>query len=211
MRSAKKKIGLITGLLVVCLSTAVAFAAFTGQLTINGTADIMGKPFAMRFKNIYAGSPPAAEKYQYGTAEGSDITFKDETEVESFNVKLYTAGDSVQYQFKIQNTGGASAYLDNISIGASTEADARPLSGLIYSVQLKNNNLNLDFTATSNNGEEVEAKPTTSFAVPALGVVDVILTVKADEKATMFESGENLSLTLGTIEFNWTSVEPITA
>ena len=234
MRNTKKKIGLITGLLGSLLASAVAFAAFTGQLTITGTANIMGNPFKMVFADAAGdevsdgetqGVIPASSATLAGDAEASDITVSTEgTEISAFNVKLYKTNDSVTYKFKIKNTGGTEAYLGNIEIApTSSTPTGLELDGLDYSLTLKDTSNT--FVAASTGGAEADVSPdgtsnNKSYITVAKGeTVDCELTVKATADSLFagpFETptdsnDDNVDLTLGKITINWTSVDPQTA
>lgn len=226
MSNVKKKIGLITGIFGAFMASAVAFAAFTGVLTINGTADIMGNPFKMIFVDSEGTQqttiPTTSTTIPEGSeAEASAITVsEDGTKIESFNVKLYKKEDSVTYKFKIKNTGGTAAYLGNIGI-AETVSDKEnfDLDGLDYSLTLKADSNT--FIASSEAGAEADVSPNgqsnRSYITVATGeTVDCELTVKATADSLFAgpsgtptdSNDDNVVLTLGKITINWTSVNP---
>lgn len=217
MRNKKKKIGLIA--LFSCMFVAsVAFAAFSGVLTINGTVDVMANPFKMIFTNsegTQVTSIPVTDVD--GDVETSDLTVSAEgTEISNFNVKLYKNGDTATYVFKIKNTGGSTAYLQNIDFAGNampTGKNSSPLTGLLYSINIVNGEGNV-FKAESTDGEKVTVIPDGNsskkyISVAANSTVDCSLTVRATAD-TLFNTDTNETITLGAAKINWTSVDPST-
>lgn len=218
MRNKKKKIGLIA--LFSCMFVAsVAFAAFSGVLTINGTVDVMANPFKMIFTNS-AGTQVTSIPFTTvdGDVEASDLTVSAEgTEISAFNVKLYKNGDTATYTFKIKNTGGSTAYLQNIDFVGNEmpvgKDGSTKLSGLLYSIAIVNGESNV-FKAESTDGAETTVTPDGNFdkkhiSVAAGSTVDCSLTVTATAE-TLFNADKNEKITLGAAKINWTSVDPST-
>ena len=210
MRNKKKKLGLIV--LFSCMFVAsVAFAAYTGILTINGTVDVIVNPFKMIFTNsdgTQVTSIPVNSVL--GDAEASDLTVSAEgTEISAFNVKLYQNEDIATYTFKIKNTGGSTAYLKNITIGETTMQDGQKFTGLYYAINISQQSDS--FLAESWNGDAKDITPfggtnNSYISVEEDSTVDCILTVKA----VNLNNQENDTITLGEIKINWTNVNPNT-
>lgn len=221
MRNKKKKIGLFA--LFSCMFVAsVAFAAFSGVLTINGTVDIQANPFKMIFvdgngNQVTSISPPDMSD---ATAEASDLTVSAAgTEISAFNVKLYKKGDTVYYSLKIKNNGGSTAYLDNINIGETTmpKGDGgEALTGLSYIIGIvEMGDGDASCYAQSVDGATVNVKPDgvtedkNYISVDAGETVACVIEVKAtEENSTLFDTDTNETITLGAAKINWTSVDP---
>ena len=211
MRNKKKKLGLMV--LFSCIFVAsVAFAAYTGILTINGTVDVMINPFKMIFTNsddTQVTSIPVDSVS--GDAEASDLTVSAEgTEISAFNVKLYQNEDIATYTFKIKNTGGSTAYLKNITIGETTMQDGQTFTGLYYAINISKQSDS--FLVESWNGEAKDIAPfggtnNSYISVEEDSTVDCTLTVRA----VSLNNQENDTITLGEIKINWTNVNPNTS
>lgn len=213
MKNNKKKISLIA-LLSCVIVVSIAFAAYSGILKINGKADIMANPFKMIFVDS-SGSEVLTipTSSTTGSAEATNLTVSSEkTEIPSFNVKLYKINDAAEYTFKIKNTGGSTAYLENIKIAATDKKELSALSGLKYSFTIGST---VDFVATSSAGAQADVAPDGTsgknyISVDAGDTVDCKLLVAAESDA-LFNGSSNVNLTLGTIQINWTSVNPNTS
>ncbi len=102
MKSSKNII--IVALLLVILTMAVGYSAFATQLTVNGTAEIIGV-WDVKIINI------ATQEFSEGCDPG-DPQYTN-TSI-TFNSKLVKPGDSITYEVTIENAGTIDAKLDNI-------------------------------------------------------------------------------------------------
>ena len=218
MRNKKKKIGLIA--LFSCMFVAsVAFAAFSGVLTINGTVDIMANPFKMIFTDNSGGNSvttiPANGTYVAltGSAEASDLTVTAGTKITGLNVKLYENGDGATYSLKIKNIGNSNAYLDSIKIDKTNiPSGLTSLTGFKYKFSIGSVQ---NFVIESVAGAEVTVTPNGNasknyITVEPNNTVDCKIKVEATD-SSLFNGDTNVNLTLGEITINWTSVNPNTS
>ena len=218
MRNKKKKIGLIA--LFSCMFVAsVAFAAFSGVLTINGTVDIMANPFKMIFTDNSGGNSvttiPANGTYVVltGSAEASDLTVTAGTKITGLNVKLYENGDGATYSLKIKNIGNSNAYLDSIKIDKTNPTSGlTSLNGFKYTFSIGSVQ---NFVIDSIAGAEAAVTPDGStsknyITVAPNNTVDCKIKVEATD-SSLFAGDTNVNLTLGEITINWTSVNPNTS
>ena len=92
---------IILGLIIAILLMAVGYSAFATQLTLNGTAEIIGewniKITNVEAQNISEGANPGDPQY-------TDTTV-------NFDTKLEKPGDSVTYVITIENLGTIDAEL----------------------------------------------------------------------------------------------------
>ena len=101
MKTSKNIIG---ALLIVIIVMSVGYSTFATQLTINGTAKIVGQ-WDVRITNVEAIN--VSEGCDYGVPEYTDTTV-------AFDAKLLKPGDFITYEITIRNDGNIDALLDNI-------------------------------------------------------------------------------------------------
>lgn len=102
----KKRIIIISALLIAILLMAVAYSALATQLTLTGTATIISewnvKVTSVSAQDVSAGC-------NAGTPEFTDTTI-------TFNAELVKPGDYITYLVMIENTGTLDATLDRITL-----------------------------------------------------------------------------------------------
>ena len=102
---------IIMTLLIVIVIMAVGYCAFATQLTINGTAEIIGE-WDVRITGIKAQSVS-------GGAEAGTPTFT--VTSATFDAKLSTPGDKIVYEITIENAGTINATLKGATFTADEE------------------------------------------------------------------------------------------
>lgn len=90
-------------LLLVILVMAVAYAGFATQLSVNGTAEIVGE-WNVKISNVEATF--VSDDCDAGKPEFTSTTA-------TFYAKLLKPGDHITYQITIENAGTIDAILDN--------------------------------------------------------------------------------------------------
>ncbi len=109
MKNSKNII--IGALLVVILIMSVGYSAFATQLTLNGTAQIIGewnvKITGIETMNISEGCDAGALQFTNTTV--------------TFNAKLKKPGDVITYVITIENAGTIDATLSNVTITSDEE------------------------------------------------------------------------------------------
>ena len=104
-----KKMIIITMCCLICVM-AVAYAAFSTNLTINGTANITST-WKIEFSSIQKfDSQGNAKEIAAPTASGTTATF---------NVDLESPGDYIMYLVTIRNNGTLDAIINNIILGGT--------------------------------------------------------------------------------------------
>ena len=93
---------LLVVLLILILAMTFAYAAYTTQLSINGTAEIVGE-WNVKIVNIEA--QDVSDGCDYGSSQYTDTTA-------TFDAKLMKPGDSITYVITIENAGTIDAKLD---------------------------------------------------------------------------------------------------
>ena len=95
---------IIGSLLIIILAMAVGYSAFATQLTINGTAEIIGE-WNIRIINIDI----------QDISEGCNAGRPEYTNTKAtFDAKLVKPGDSITYLITIENAGTIDAVLEGI-------------------------------------------------------------------------------------------------
>ncbi len=244
-RNGKKKVGLIA--LLSCVFTAtVAFAAYTGYNYINGSVTVEGSPFKMVFATDTSDSAtvfesedgviPASSAQINGSAEATDMTVKSfdsanrVSRIQPFTITLKEKGDSAAYSFAIKNTGGATAYLKDVTIEHTDmpkDGAGATTSGLDYSVILRTSDGDACILKSSD-GERVFRSPDgtsyNQYITVAPGesitvVVGAAATDPTDDNPSLFaawdaDGGDDQSgaygaeITLGQISMEWSAVDP---
>ena len=97
--------GLLIGMLcTVVIVMAVAFAAFSTSLEVNGTASIQST-----WKIVF-------DKANSSCTDGSNIQMNDDSTIATIGVSLESPKDSVTCSIQVKNTGTLDAKLDSISL-----------------------------------------------------------------------------------------------
>ena len=99
---------IIATLIAIILLMAVGYSAFATQLTINGTAQIIGE-WNVKITNIQIQN--ISEGCNGGTPEYTNTTA-------TLNGELIKPGDSITYEITIQNAGTIDAKLSKIKLTA---------------------------------------------------------------------------------------------
>ena len=107
----KNKNLIITALLIVIVVMAVGYSAFATQLTINGTAQIIGE-WNVRITGIKAQF--VSEGANAGTPEFTITTA-------TFNASLSRPGDKIIYEITVENAGTINANLQSATFTADEE------------------------------------------------------------------------------------------
>lgn len=102
MRNYKNII--IVSLLLVLLAMSVGYSAFSGNLKLNGIAEIMGE-WDVRITNVEV--KKVSEGCDPGTPQYSNTSV-------TFDAKLAKPGDSITYLITIENAGTLDATLNNV-------------------------------------------------------------------------------------------------
>lgn len=110
----KSVLTLTIALLIVISMMAIGYSAFATELSINGTAEIVGD-WNVKITNIEA--EETINTADSGLPEYTDTTAK-------FNAKLKNPGDAVKYVITVQNIGSIDAKLDNVIFFSDEKNDS---------------------------------------------------------------------------------------
>ena len=136
-----KNFKIISAIVLVVVAVAVisiTYAAFTQQLTINGTATAKATSWDIKFENLQ-------DVTKTGTAEEVQNPSLTDTTIKDFDVSVKTPGDSIMYEFDVHNAGSFNAKISSLSVGSpicqvggSTTQDATNVCGaLTYELKYK--------------------------------------------------------------------------
>ena len=148
MKNGSKNIVII--ILIIISIMAIGYATFATQLTINGTAKIIGE-WDVKITNIEAKS--ISDGCNAGTP-----TFTNESV--TFNAELKKPGDFVTYEITIENAGTIDAVLSNVIFKEDVENGTPAIN---YTTTKLAESLpagqETSFTVTVNYEEDVEETP----------------------------------------------------
>lgn len=119
MMKKTKSRSVIIALIVVLLALAIGYAAFSSNLTINGTVTANGD-WDVKFQSTAlktTGGVTADTKYGSATVGGTN------SETITANVTLAYPGDGVILEAVVVNEGNVPAKLTNIQVSDPTDAD----------------------------------------------------------------------------------------
>lgn len=102
---------IIATLLIVILLMAVGYSAFATQLTLNGTAEIIGQ-WDVKIAGITI--KELSDGVDGGTPQFTNTSV-------TFNAKLVKPGDSITYEITIENAGTIDAKLSKVTFTAEAE------------------------------------------------------------------------------------------
>lgn len=228
MRNKKKKLGLLV-LMLCAIVSSVAFAAYSGVLTISGTTSIQSNPFNVVFvpsEGTEAGGTVTAKVgRQEGSADtinqpsGETVTLDaNATTFGPFEVTLCNPGDGVAYKFLIKNTGGEKAYLNSVEIAATDLEGAGwtspSISEFIYSLTVDGLSPAGKF-ASMNGAQVIKDRSSASvgddqWVLDPGGTWEVAVQVAWNDLSALTNKsnsnpGSDITLTMGNITLNWGS------
>lgn len=126
-RERRSRVLAVIAILIAVVSLGVGFAAYSRELTIDGTGTVEASSWEIRFENL-------GEKQVTGTAvEVTAPTINtNDTNIGDYDVTFTTPGDSISYSFEIANNGTFDAELTTLTVptpkcqgsGLTAEEDA---------------------------------------------------------------------------------------
>lgn len=190
MNNKKTKIIVAIAVLLIIAVVGVGFAAFSTNLTINGTGKVKASSWKIRFDNL-----SAADLSGTATEVTAPTISNNDTHIGDYSVNFTTPGDSVVYTFDVKNEGTFNAKISSIIIGTpvctgngtNATADAEKVcQNLTYSLTYadgtsitENDTLNaeetkhLKLTLKYNDSVTSEQLPTDDVAITGLGTTIV--------------------------------------
>ncbi len=104
----------VLALVVSLVAVSLAYAGFSQNLNINGTATIKNVNWDVHFENI-------ANKQVTGTATwGTEPSIASATSIGDYSVNFKTPGDSASFEFDVKNAGNFNAQMTGLTIGTPT-------------------------------------------------------------------------------------------
>ena len=107
------KILVVAALIISIVAIGIGFAAFSQNLTINGSASVQTSSWKVKFSDLSSATLTGT------AAEVTKPTLSDTT-IETYNVTFKTPGDSVSYKIKVSNTGSYNAKITTATIPVPT-------------------------------------------------------------------------------------------
>ena len=114
MNKNKKMVGIISGavlVLAIIVVFGIVYAAFTQQLTINGTGKVEGSNWRIVFTNV-------GNKNLVGTAKEltAPTVNPNATIINAYSVTLTSPGDSASYDVVVKNEGTYPAVISSVTL-----------------------------------------------------------------------------------------------
>ena len=107
------KILVVAALIISIVAIGIGFAAFSQNLTINGSASVQTSSWKVKFSDLSSATLT-------GTAAEVTKPTKSDTTIETYNATFKTPGDSVSYKIKVSNTGSYNAKITTATIPVPT-------------------------------------------------------------------------------------------
>lgn len=146
----------LVALVVAVLGLTVAFAALTQTLTIEGTAEVKGAKWSVKFANLSTSNKVGGATVEKETGTETEKTAKivGDTTIELPKITLTKPGDTVSYTFDVVNDGTIDAKITAIPTYEKT-ITATASDASVNAADKKLVEDNLIFTLTYENGTEV--------------------------------------------------------
>ena len=160
---------LVIGILcaVVCVM-AVAYAAFTQNLNVNGTATITGR-WDVKFTSISCSTSGTAIKNEAGVSETNGLTA-------TVDFTLIAPGDSAYCDLTVTNAGNLPAVFTSITYGAGVTAATLASSPIVITV-VQPSTTTLTVSGTSGNAHVWRVQASYDSATTSLD--DAVITKNA--------------------------------
>ena len=114
----KKTMGILVAMiliLVVVSVVGITYAAFTQELTINGSATVNKSSWKIQFQDLQSAiTTGTAKELTAPTIDSGD------TKIGTYAVTLTTPGDSISYKVTVKNAGTFNAKLSSITVPKPT-------------------------------------------------------------------------------------------
>ena len=188
-KERKIKVLSLVALIVAVLGLAVAFAALSQTLTINGTASVDAAQWDIHFENL-------SEAFLDGSATENSSPMLNKTSVDGINVTLTKPEDMVGYSLDVVNKGQINAEVSSVEISPICTSDSAvercdwDNDGVVTQDDIDMVNNNISFVVMSN-GWYMGESHAGDFAL---------------EKGEKLPAGKNLRLTIlvayGNVYFN---------
>ncbi len=116
-------------LVLSIIAVTVAFAAYSSDITINGSATAKGAHWSVVFSDLQTAVTGNDNGMTSTAKEVLAPTISGQTSIETYKVELQTPGDYVSYNFKIRNSGDFPAKIDT-SFAMPTPTCTKGTSGV---------------------------------------------------------------------------------
>ena len=104
----------VLALVVSLVAVSLAYAGFSQQLNINGTATVKSASWNVHFDNV------ANKSISTGATWGTEPAIASATQIGNYVVNFTTPGQSASFEFDVKNTGSFAAELTGLTVGTPT-------------------------------------------------------------------------------------------
>ncbi len=114
------KILAVVALLVSVIGLSIAYAAYSATLVVSGTVTAKKSADAWNVHFTATDGTSTLTPTLSGNATVGTAATLSDTSISAFNINFYAPGDSVTYEFKVNNDGAVDAVLSTITKGTLT-------------------------------------------------------------------------------------------
>lgn len=140
---------IVVAIIAIITVIGVGFAAFSTNLTINGSGTVKASSWKIKFANLSAASLTGSAK------EETAPTLSDEdTHIGDYDVTFTKPGDSISYTFDVKNEGTFDAKVSSVVIPTPTCTG----NGANATTDAQNVCKNLSYTLTYVDGSPISAE-----------------------------------------------------
>lgn len=188
------KVLAIVALLVSVIGLSIAYAAYSATLLVSGTVTAKKSADAWNVRFTATDGSSTLTPTLTGHAAVATAATLTDTTISSFNINFFAPGDSVKYEFKVNNTGAVDATLSTITKG--TLSCAPKENGTATQTEANNlcNDLSLELTK-SPSGEITSG---TTLASGASETYQLTITWNSESTTTI---SDDIVITVGQSSF----------
>ncbi len=173
----KSKNVIVFGVLAIVVSlvaVSIAYAGFSQNLNINGTANVKSVRWDVHFSNLgtAVATGTASEVTAPTIKEGSTV-------IGDYSVQLISPGDTIYYTFDVVNTGNFNAMLTGVTIGTPSCISSVPAEQSVVC-----GNLSYKLYDTSSNTEITTADNVVLAAKTGVRHFKIVLTYSSSTTAS---------------------------
>lgn len=182
----------IVALLVSVIGLSVAYAAYSATLLISGTVTAKKSADAWNVHFTALDGSSTLTPTLTGHATVATAATLTDTTISSFNINFFAPGDSVKYEFKVNNTGAVDAKLSTINKG--TLSCAPKANGSATQTEADNlcNDLSLELTKSPSgeitSGATLASSTSESYQLTVTWNNDSTATISDDIVVTIGQS-----------------------
>ncbi len=188
------KILAVVALLVSVIGLSIAYAAYSATLLVSGTVTAKKSADAWNVRFTATDGTSTLTPTLVGHATVGTAATVTDTSISAFNINFFAPGDSVTYEFKVNNSGAVDASLSTITKGSLTCAPKASGSA----TQTEADNLCKDLTLELTKSPSGEITTGTVLASGSAETYKLTVTWKSESTASI---SDDIVVTVGQSSF----------